>query len=782
MPADFSLASENGLIVTEIMYEPSENSDGEKVEWIEMYAKNDVVLTLKSNFQIDGFYLCAKWDAAAGTCKTGYSYVVYSPDGIAEIKKGDFVIFTKDPAILEKNHEMPSGTIILKTSSLFDLLYTSDGFVAYSQDNKASWKDLIKYSDFFNEQKIGYSLERIDFDSENTDGNWQESYVKGGTPGKTSSEKPAPKEYSKNIRLNELFPNPEESPEGDYEFAEIYSFDDETIDLDGWTLKDKTKTFNLDGEIKAGGYRVFYDAVSLNNDGDEIGLWNPNGEEVSKITYEDTEEGKSLSFGGKEWKWSTYLTPGEDNQFDEVKEYPDEIYLNEILPHPTEDEENEFIEIYNPTEEDADIGGWLFKDSSKSGKYAIPKDTTIKKESYLVFYRKEFSFALNNSGSETVYFFDPNDKEISKVDYSGSHEGVSYNFDGDGWRWSKFLTPGKENRFNNLPKIEIKKDKEIFKNVPANFSVKINDPDKDEVKVTWDFGDGHKSYKKKTTHKYEKNGNYDALVKIFDGSEEMVEKLKIKVEKFSKKKVEIIALVPNPKGKDSDGNEWVEIKNNSKKKVNLKNWIIATGGKKLINHVIKEDISIKPGKTAKITKEEASFSLNNKKGKVELRYPDKKTASKVSYSKDKIGDDEEYRKQDKKWQWISRVIENNNSNVTQKKAIAVLESFSEVFDENNPSESGSISNGQEKTEEVLGIKTEEQNNFLIKKVKESFLNKNFFYDADLAFARQAKLQINGNNEYLFNGVQRYEMKNSGGWREILFFRMNHLSNYLLNLI
>jgi hypothetical protein len=80
---------------------------------------------------------------------------------------------------------------------------------------------------------------------------------------------------------------------------------------------------------------------------------------------------------------------------------------------------------------------------------------------------------------------------------------------------------------------------------------------------------------------------------------------------------------------------------------------VATGRKNLYNHPIAKDLIINPGKTAKITRQISKFTLNNKKSKIELRYPDGKAADKVKYSKKgaSIEDDEVYEKTDSGWDW-----------------------------------------------------------------------------------------------------------------------------------
>jgi hypothetical protein len=157
------------------------------------------------------------------------------------------------------------------------------------------------------------------------------------------------------------------------------------------------------------------------------------------------------------------------------------------------------------------------------------------------------------------------------------------------------------------------------------------------------------------------------LTSVFNGSEDFDFKEIINVEKFPKKDIEILSFMPNPIGKDSD-NEWIEIKNNHKKKINLKNWSIATGKdkKSLINHPIKEDFKVKKGEVKKITRKKSKFSLNNKAGYIEVRYPDGREAFSVGYSKEEgIGENLLYMKNNKNWEWIipgEEVLINNLGN------------------------------------------------------------------------------------------------------------------------
>lgn len=486
------------------------------------------------------------------------------------------------------------------------------------------------------------------------------------TPG-AGNKFDEPIKYSHDIYISELLPDPEESPEKDNEYVELYNFGDE-IDLTGWKLQDKTGSFLLEGSIGNDKYTAYYDTISLNNSGDEISLIDPNGEKVSEVTYGKASEGYSYSFKDKEWKWTSIPTPGEKNKFDEEKEYSQKIKINEIFPNP-EEEAEEYIELYNSGEEDENLENWMIKDKTKKY-YVFPEDSIIKSEDYLTIYREDFKFALNNSGEEIVYLYDPNGQKISEVSYSGSQKGYSYGLDGKKWRWSRYQTPGKINRFEKIVGTKVKIDKKIYEDIYADFQILTDQPKKIK-KVVWNFGDGHKSYKLEARHKYEKKGKFKVELKYFNGSEEIKKKYTIEVKKLPHPEMKIRALSPNPEGKDSQ-NEWILIKNASDDEVNLKNWSIATGWEKLYNHPIREDFEIKRGKTKILTRAESSFTLNNEKAKIELRYPDGETAYEMKYDKKdkKVAEGEVYEKIDGGWQWVlaksNTEILRNNTKIVPK--------------------------------------------------------------------------------------------------------------------
>ena len=696
-------ADDSNFIITEIMHNPIKNCDGEKSKWIELRALSDISIKIESDkvedenykYIIKGFFTCDKWNKDNNKCANGYSHYLYSKKKIFRIQKGDYLIIASNPKSLENTYKNTDLPLILKSSIKLPTDRDSkEMFIAISGDGKKTWKNKITFSDFFNKKTTGYSLEKVTFSENDDKSNWQESYIYGGTPGKKSSTK---KIFPTGILINELLPNPEgKDKEG--EFIELYNANDFKVELKNWSLtnrKNNSFTFPDDSfscgekikwEIKPKSYLLLnystYGFTLHNSGGEKIILKNPNGVPVSEASYAGNAKSGlayAFDFNNEEFQWTTTPTPEKENIITAPKKKSrkkkskgdsgendlssaEKVYLNEILPNPKGDEKTgEYIEIVNLENKPVDLYKWKLKDASKYGKYIFKEHFILGPGDYFAIHRRRFKFALNNSKGETVYLYNPRGKLTSSVTYDKAIENVSYNFNGSLWRWSKFLTPGGKNKFDEPPKVKISIPKRAYKNTYTKFRVRAKDKETKKLRYVWDFGDGRKSYLKKTSHKYTKTGRYTIKLTVRDESQSVEKVFRLQVKKHPRPDLEIVSLTPNPKGKDTEL-ETMKIKNNSSKRVNLKGYKIATGSKKLYNHPIRENLYIKPGKTKTIDRQDSKFTLNNKKCEIQLLYPDQKIADKVKYEKDKIVDDEVYKKIDGQWQWISPPEKNNQEN------------------------------------------------------------------------------------------------------------------------
>lgn len=368
----------------------------------------------------------------------------------------------------------------------------------------------------------------------------------------------------------------------------------------------------------------------------------------------------------------------EEKNKKDAKKYIGKVKISEIYPSPSlkncteglsKKISKEFVEIVNLTKEEIDFSSWYIKDENEYKKEKVGGGKKLKGgEKSGRFYLKEDNFAFNSSG-DSVYLYDENDNLIDVVRYTFAKYCYSYAFSGSDWHWTSQITPNSENIFDIKLSGKVKKDSKIYKGVYANFE---SDSGKKVKKFVWDFGDGHKSYLKKTKHKYEKTGKYLASLKLSGEGEDATYEFIVNVEKYEAPEIRIKSFVPNPKG--SDENEYIVIKNNSKKKINLKGWSIATGWDKLINHLIREDFEIKAGKEKKLKKEICAFTLNNVRNKIELRSPDGKSVQKIKYNRkeNKIEEDEMYQEKNDQWDWISAdndIVQEEIENALVKKVV-----------------------------------------------------------------------------------------------------------------
>ena len=123
------------------------------------------------------------------------------------------------------------------------------------------------------------------------------------------------------VVINEAFPNPSGTDRTEpIEFIELYNTGNELIDLTGYTLQDKVKTFTLSGmTINPLGYlalRKSQTGIGLNNDGDTVTLKDANQVVMDNFSFSDTIEDKSWSRipdGAGEWTEGTEPSEGSAN-------------------------------------------------------------------------------------------------------------------------------------------------------------------------------------------------------------------------------------------------------------------------------------------------------------------------------------------------------------------------------------------------------------------------------------------------------------------------------------
>jgi len=338
----------------------------------------------------------------------------------------------------------------------------------------------------------------------------------------------------------------------------------------------------------------------------------------------------------------------------------DDILINEIFPDPVGSDTKtegieEFIELYNTSNNDIDLFNWIIEYSSGK-KFEFTNSEIIKARSYYVVYRKDSKIILKNTG-DTIKLYQPEKKTASQsLKYEKAQEGKSYNLIVDAtnkkkWVWSKDLTPGYQNIIkeeNHLPAVDFYYNNEAKAGIPILFdSSDTFDEDGDKLSYFWDFGDGSTSTLAFPEHTFFKSGEYKVVLKVKDSVGEVNKEKSIIIsskisfdaeiiDEINKDNVKVIIteILPNPVGSDLE-NEWLEIYNPNSFSVNLSGWSLGDYSGKIYN--IENKFIADSKKYYVFNREDTGISLNNDSDVVYLYNNFDDIADKVEYKEAKEG-------------------------------------------------------------------------------------------------------------------------------------------------
>jgi hypothetical protein len=131
------------------------------------------------------------------------------------------------------------------------------------------------------------------------------------------------------------------------------------------------------------------------------------------------------------------------------------VQLNEVLPAPgtvdwdgdgTADEQDEWIELYNPGPDALDLSGWVLDDAEgSSSPYQIVTGTVLLSGEFAVFFQRQTGIALDDS-SDQVRLIGPDGTVVNAVIFEALAADASYSRDEAGvWHADWPPSPGAPN-------------------------------------------------------------------------------------------------------------------------------------------------------------------------------------------------------------------------------------------------------------------------------------------------------------------------------------------------
>ncbi len=115
----------------------------------------------------------------------------------------------------------------------------------------------------------------------------------------------------------------------------------------------------------------------------------------------------------------------------ERESYSTDVLINEVYPSPASGEE-EWIELYNSSDEDVPLAGWVLDDTPEEGSkpWVIPGGFTVPAHGFLVLSKEQTGLALNNDG-DSVVLVSPDESVEVTIQYKSIKTGKSWVREGE---------------------------------------------------------------------------------------------------------------------------------------------------------------------------------------------------------------------------------------------------------------------------------------------------------------------------------------------------------------
>ena len=301
--------------------------------------------------------------------------------------------------------------------------------------------------------------------------NWHASLAKGGTPGRPSPSRPQPL-----VVLNEVLAENIASVQNGVTFpdyVELKNVAGTDVYLQNWSLSDnpaKPRKFNFPAGIviPSNGYLVVWldDAAeapglhagfALDNDGDTIALFNPEGERIDVLGFGLQVADHSIGRGSDNAVWTlNQPTPGKTNKSAPISNLKN-LKLNEFVAAAPPGG-NDWVELYNTDSKPAELFGLMWE--AGLAKFTYRRLSFIAPGGYAVLNADErpgvrhIDFRLPAAGG-TLLLRDPNGAELDDLSYRTQQDGESSGrYPNGNGPWVTFTTTISPGQANYLPEAE----------------------------------------------------------------------------------------------------------------------------------------------------------------------------------------------------------------------------------------------------------------------------------------------------------------------------------------
>ncbi len=125
-----------------------------------------------------------------------------------------------------------------------------------------------------------------------------------------------------------------------------------------------------------------------------------------------------------------------------------QIQITELLPNPAApqtDSNDEFLELYNPTDQIVDLSGWKLRSGSTLSHNFTIGQQAIGPHSYLALYSSQTKLSLANSGGRAQLLNPNGEVSADTMSYGTAQPGQSWAWDGATWVWTTEPTPNAAN-------------------------------------------------------------------------------------------------------------------------------------------------------------------------------------------------------------------------------------------------------------------------------------------------------------------------------------------------